>query len=192
MADRKLTKQDFIDAGKMLNCEPAVIQAITAVESRGNGFDPEGFPITLFEGHWFHNLTGGKFSKTHPALSYKSWTRQFYGKTWSAEKARLQQAIELDREAALKSASWGLFQIMGFNHSKSGFATVQQFVTAMCAGEREQLIAFCRFIQSTGLTQALQKKDWKRFAASYNGPRYAENSYDTKLAAAYAKVVSNV
>lgn len=36
---------------------------------------------------------------------YPTWTKQFYGATWQAEKPRLQQAALLDRDAALKSAS---------------------------------------------------------------------------------------
>ena len=33
----------------------------------------------------------------------------------------------------------------------------------------------------------LKAKDWANFARGYNGPAYAKNRYDVKLAAAYAK-----
>ncbi|NBT89135.1 MAG: DUF3380 domain-containing protein, partial [Flavobacteriaceae bacterium] len=32
----------------------------------------------------------------------------------------------------------------------------------------------------------LKAKDWAGFAKGYNGPAYAKNAYDTKLAGAYA------
>ena len=36
------------------------------------------------------------------------------------------------------------------------------------------------------MAEALRKKNWAAFAKAYNGPGYAKNQYDTKLAAAYA------
>lgn len=182
-----LTRSDMIDDAAKIGCEVEVVMAVAAVESRGGGFDPEGFPKTLFEGHWFHKLTGGRFSQTHPTLSFPRWTRQHYGRNWQQEKARLQQAIALDRNAALMSASWGMFQIMGFNHVKAGYNTVQEFVNAMCASENTQLEAFTNFIINTGLGDEMRDKRWADFARLYNGPSYAQNKYDTKLAAEYSK-----
>ena len=37
------------------------------------------------------------------------------------------------------------------------------------------------------MLRALQSKDWAKFAEYYNGPRYAQNSYDMKLGEAYRK-----
>lgn len=184
-----LTEEDYERAAERLQCEVAVVKAVAAVESRGGGFDPEGFPKTLFEGHWFHRETGGKYSLSHPTISYAKWTRAHYGKSWREEKARLNAAIDLDRTAALKSASWGMFQIMGGNYAKCGFDNVQQFVNAICAGEGEQLDAFVQFIISSGLAEALRNKEWARFAKRYNGPSYAQNRYDVKLQAAYLQAL---
>ena len=183
-------KQDFVDDAALIGCEVEAVMAVAAVESSGGGFDPEGFPKTLFEGHWFHKLTNGKYSASHPSISYPRWTKQFYGKTWQAEKARLAEATTLDRNAALMSASWGMFQIMGFNHAKCGFKTVQQFVTAMCKSEDSQLFVFSQYIVNSGLADELRDKRWADFARLYNGPEYAKNKYDIKLAKAYAKALS--
>ncbi|MGA0525154.1 N-acetylmuramidase domain-containing protein, partial [Escherichia coli] len=49
----------------------------------------------------------------------------------AGEWDRLARAIEINRPAALESASWGLFQIMGFHWKLLGFASVQAFVNAM-------------------------------------------------------------
>lgn len=188
MDDSKLvTEQDFISAADRIGCDVAAVKAVTEVESRGGGFDPEGFPKTLFEGHWFHKLTSGRFTTDYPTLSYPKWTRQFYGKTWQAEKNRLEAASQLDRDAALLSSSWGMFQLMGFNHRQCGFDTVQQFVNAMCQSEGAQLDAFVSFILTNELDRHLQTQNWAKFASRYNGPAYAQNQYDVKLARAYAK-----
>ena len=182
-----LTREDFIDDAALIGCDVEAIMAVAAVESRGGGFDPEGFPKTLFEGHWFHKLTKGKFSATHPTLSYPTWTKQFYGKSWREEKQRLAEAIQLDRTAAMMSASWGMFQIMGFNHAACGYKTVQSFVNAMCRDENAQLAAFTQFIITNGLGDELRDRRWADFARHYNGPGFAKNRYDVKLAQAFDK-----
>ena len=185
-----LTEDDFQQAAQVLSCEPAAIKAVCAVEAPKGGFNPDDSPATLFEGHKFYQFTGGKFAYQAPDLCFKTWTRAFYGKTWQAEKERLDRACKLDREAALKSASWGKFQIMGFNHHLVGFDTVQKFVNAMYAGEGEQLQAFCRYVLTAGLAFALRRHDWAGFARGYNGAAYADNDYDGKMARAYAKAVA--
>lgn len=182
-----LVRENFVDDAALIGCDVEAVMAVAAVESKGGGFDPEGFPKTLFEGHWFHRLTNGRFAASHPTLCFPKWTRQHYGRTWQEEKARLQVACALDRAAALMSASWGMFQIMGFNHGKCGFKTVQQFVNAMCKDEDAQLAAFTQFIISSGLADELRDQRWADFARLYNGPEYAVNKYDEKLARAYAK-----
>lgn len=103
----------------------------------------------------------------------------------AGEYSRLEAAIALEREPALRSASWGMFQIMGFNHQKAGYASVQAFVDAMRTDEAEQLMAFIRFILGEGLGGYLKAKEWKQFAEKYNGPDYVENRYDVLLAQAY-------
>ena len=42
-------------------------------------------------------------------------------------------------------------------------------------------------ISHNRLDRALRTHDWVAFARGYNGPNYAINSYDTRLAAAYQK-----
>ena len=182
-----LTEHDLADAAQQLGCDVAAIKAVCQVEAPRGGFNPDGSPVTLFEGHKFYGFTEGKFAVQAPDLCFKVWTRKFYGKTWQAEQDRLQRAMKLDREAALKSASWGKFQIMGFNHAMVGFPAVQAFVNAMYESEAAQLQAFVRFVLTAGLAPSLRRGDWKGFALGYNGPGYAENHYDTRLAAAHEK-----
>lgn len=95
--------------------------------------------------------------------------------------------MALNHEAALSAASWGRFQIMGFNHKIAGFDTVDALVEAMFQAEGKQLDAFVNFIRNTKLDAPLRERRWADFARGYNGAEYAKNNYDNKLKAAYAK-----
>lgn len=189
----KLTEADLAAAAKKLKCELAAIKAVAEVESSGNGFLSNGDVKILFEGHIFYKYTKGAFAKTHPTICYKKYTSAFYTRGPNAdargagELNRLNQAIALDRTAALMSASYGKFQIMGFNFATCGFKSVEDFYTAMQISEGEQLEAFCEYIIHSSLDDELRLKRWADFARKYNGPLYKKNKYDTKLAVAYAK-----
>lgn len=184
MSKEVLSEQDFIDAALALNCEVAAIKAVAEVESRQHGFTADDEPVILFERHVFSKRTGRKYDLTHPGISNKK--PGGYGKS-DEQHARLQEAVALDRKAALMSASWGKFQIMGFNFIHAGFNDLQKFINAMYRSEREQLLAFVNYIKDVQLDRELQQKDWTEFARRYNGPDYKKNDYDTKLAKAYAK-----
>jgi hypothetical protein len=102
---------------------------------------------------------------------------------------RLLKAYRKDANAALKSASWGRFQVMGANYEACGSATVNLFVKTMCSGEKGQVQLLAGFIQRNAtLHKAVKEKDWAKIASNYNGPSYKEFSYDTKLAQAYNEI----
>ena len=115
MKPKALTDNDYKFAAEELDCEPALIKAFAEVESSGYGFwqfsDTDWRPKILFEAHWFHTFTNGIYDKSHPNISSPVWNKAlyYYGKK---EYNRLDEACSLNREAGLKSASWGKFQIM--------------------------------------------------------------------------------
>lgn len=171
------------DAASAIGCAVAAIRAVIDVESQG-GFLPDGRPKILFERHYFSRLTSRRHDSTHPDISHPTWGGYLGG---AREYGRLTRAMELDRDAALRSASWGAFQIMGDNHALCGFASAGAFAEAMVSGAPAQLRAFVSFIRNTGLAGALIRADWAAFARGYNGPAYKANKYDEKLAAAYRR-----
>lgn len=180
-----LTEQDWQDAALALGVPVASVKAVAEVEAPGSAFLPSGEPRILFERHKFSQHTGGKYDKTHPDISNPKWGG--YGKE-SAQHGRLAKAAELDRDAALKSASWGRFQILGENYRQAGFDTLQAFINAMYASERHHLFAFVAFIKADPkLWSALKSRDWAQVARRYNGPAYAANAYDVKLRKAYER-----
>jgi hypothetical protein len=184
---KQLTEQDFVDAASSLGVEVAAVKAVCEVESRGSGFLPTGEPVILFERHWMYKLLKRK-GITPPSNSPVAMLQSGGYKGGMAEHMRLQLAVQLDRECALQSCSWGLFQIMGFHWQALGYQSVQAFVNAMYRDEGSQLDAFVRFIKADKrMHNALKTHDWALFAKAYNGPAYAKNSYDIKMAKAYAK-----
>jgi hypothetical protein len=184
--EEKLQPKDYIEAAELLNCEVACIKAVCEVESQGGGFLPSGRAKILFESHLFGKLTNYKYNQTYPNISTSKWDRTTY-KGGEKEYDRLQIAIELDKQAALKSASWGMFQILGSNFAACKHKTVEEFVNDQQISERRQLIAFVNFLKTNRIDQYLISKDWNKFAEKYNGPGYLQNSYHTKLQNAYNK-----
>lgn len=186
--NKLLTEEQWQAAAKRLNIPLAKLKAIAEIESPKGPFNPDGSPTTLFEGHKFHQFTNGRFSKSYPTLSYPKWINTHYGKTWQAEKARLEAAVNLDRDAALKSTSWGRFQIMGFNFALCGCKTLQEFINKMFESEASQLALLVNFLESTNLDDALRNDDMHRFFTGYNGSGYKTHRYDTKYAKALDKM----
>lgn len=188
-----ITEEAFAAAAKLLGAPIAHVKAVCQVEAPNGGFDDKGQPRILFEAHRFSKLTGGTFDQKYPSISSRAWDRSLYAKGPTAdarntgEHARLALAVTLNRRAALMSASWGRFQILGENYGGCGFDNLQDFINAMYDSEDAQLAAFVEFILTDKRkADALKTGDWKTFARLYNGPAYAENQYDTKLAAAAA------
>jgi hypothetical protein len=169
-------------ASRSLTVGRAEIFTVLAVETSGCGFLPDRRPQILYERHIFHRLTGGKFDDG----DISDPTPGGYGPSGAPQYLRLQKAIQLDREAALQSASWGLGQIMGENYKLAGFADVESMVQAMLDSEDAHIAAFASFVNGSKLAPVLQSHNWAGFASRYNGPSYASNKYDTKLANAFA------
>lgn len=191
----KLTRADILAAAASIGAEPAALKAVADVEAGGSGFLAGGRPKILFEGHVFwrqikkRGIDPRPIAAKHPTICYEKWTREHYygGKR---EYIRLQQARAVHEDAALESASWGLFQLMGMNFRAAGFDTIQDFLAAHKQGEGEHLNAIVRWMKSNGLAKRLKAKDWKGFAAGYNGPAYEKNAYHLKLQTAYEKAVA--
>lgn len=189
-----LEPHDFERAAQTLNTSVAVIRAVAEVEAAGRGFLPDGRPVILYEAHVFGRLTNHRHAAARDqlgrALSARAWDRTLYGPGGGAWQwdGRMLPAADLDWEAAHKSASWGLFQILGTNHAAVGWPSIHDFVGVMMTqGAGAHLDAFVQFVKTNRLDAALRQRQWAIFARGYNGPGFAANQYDTKLAAAYRK-----
>lgn len=186
-----LTDTDLVDAAELLGVQVAAVRAVNEVESLGLGMLPDGRPKILFERHVFwkrleaHGIDPAPIAAQKPLLV--SQERGGYA-GGAAEYTRLAGAMLICPAAAYEAASWGAFQIMGYHWKDLDYASVDEFVEAMQESEAEQLGAFVRFIaHDPALLAALKSRKWSTFAKLYNGPDYARNLYDAKLAQAYAK-----
>lgn len=193
MDNQKLTEEDYIDVSNQLNIPVACIKAIVEVESSGSGFDKEGNIKLLFEGHIFYKYlkqngyNADLIAQENPDICYKKWSDR--GNTYTLNQFdRLKKAIKIDENIAYMSASYGLFQIMGFNYKLCGFENAKGMYQTFIVSEKNQLIGFCNFIKSNkSMYNSLIKLDWSTFAKLYNGPSYKQNKYDEKLKKAYDK-----
>lgn len=186
-----LTQDKIRALAEALGVEYCAIKAVIEVETGGRPFLPDGRPLILFEGHIFwrelakRGFDPEQLSRENPDIIYRTWTKKHY-KGGAGEYERLTRATLIDREAALCSASWGLFQIMGFNCALCGEPNVEEFVQKQKDID-EQIILVANFLRQAGHVEALRNKDWVTFARRYNGAGYAANQYDLKLQKAYER-----
>lgn len=146
---------------------------IAEVESGGrsafwrlNKADGRYVPAILYERHYFSNATQHKYDKDHPDISWptgyrkknqlgKADVRMSSGKVdtddiysdYASAYLRLINAYRLNSDAALKSCSWGKFQIMGDNHVLCGERDIDRFIAKMCASEAAQIGLLAEFIR---------------------------------------------
>ena len=177
------------------------------------GLDISGFPVIQFEGHVFwrrlkalHDSAydpakllddpatplkidstgkpiGGKLlgDVLYPSMDLTRMRRQ------PDEWDQLTAARAIHPQLADESASWGAFQIMGFNWKICGRASIEDFVETAhtLPGQLELFVGFIK--ANPKLITALRNRDWKSFAVTYNGAAAIKNGYDRKLARAWER-----
>jgi len=162
--------------------------AVLTVETRGCGFLSDRRPAILFERHIFSRETNHKFDALNSGISNPH--AGGYGASGAHQYERLDAALAMDRRAALRSTSWGIGQLMGFNAEIAGYRDVETMVADMQVSENQQLLGMAGEISHNKLDRALRNHDWPMFARGYNGPAYARNSYDKRLSDVYQKYAS--
>lgn len=198
-----------------LQIDPAEAIAVLTVESGGQGFAADGRMMIRFENHLFYQEWGERHqaeffryfdfnrsdnrswlqhrwrpNEQSPFLTMHSGDPQTQALEWRV----LDFAASLDDTVAKRSISMGAPQILGRNHARIGYATVQAMFDAFTDDERNQIIGLFDFIQSDGaLVTALHRHDYVAFARGYNGSGQADHygalihqvasSADTLLAA---------
>jgi hypothetical protein len=144
----------------------------TAGLTQDFGFRVDRLPQILFERHMFRKYTNGRFNgaaptSPAPAGGYSLLSEQY---------TKLEKAFSLCAKAklgsgpALKSASWGMGQMMGFNCAVGGYKSSVRMVQAMVRSEDAQLACIAGFLKANGLAEKLLNKDWTGFASMYTDP----------------------
>lgn len=157
--------------------EPAALLAIAEVEAGGRAFALIGGkeePLIRFEGHYFDRLLG---DAKRAVARKKGLASPNAGavKNPASQAARwrvLEDAIAIDRPAALQSVSWGIGQVMGSHWKALGYNSVEALVAEARSGAGGQVRLMLRFLETNGLVDIIRAHDWAAFARAYNGPRY--------------------
>lgn len=186
------TTEAITGAAREAGLEPAALLAIAEVESGGRAFAivagrPE--PLIRFEGHYFDRLIDAEKRAKARAAGLASPTMGAV-KNPASQAARwrlLEDAMAIDRDAALQSVSWGIGQVMGSHWKELGYGSVDALVAEARSGVGGQIRLMARFLDHLGLTEVIRARDWAAFARAYNGPRYRVYRYDSRIAAAHAR-----
>jgi len=184
---KKLGDIDLPRLGADIGVGEDEIHAILDVETRGGGWDSQGRLKMLFEPHVFYRELGpgkDRDRAVKEGLAYRRARTKPYPKD---SYPRIEAAMKINANAALRSASWGLGQIMGFNCMMVGYRTAKAMVEGFLKGEAEQLEAVVEFLVSAGIDDNLRAHDWRGVAAGYNGSNYAKWGYHTKLEKAFRR-----
>jgi hypothetical protein len=152
----------------------------------------DGRPVIRFENHQFWKHWGKQnpqvFERHFRYRAGQAWKdhqfRAAPGEAWSSVHGHGQArewrvflfARDLNRPAALRSANWGLTQIMGFNHDRVGYTSPEEMTASFSdpqVGPHMQILGMFDFVlrgrnDSRALT-AFRNRDWFIFAEEYNG-----------------------
>jgi hypothetical protein len=176
---------------------PAALLAVVEVESNGQPFELDNrTPRFLFERHVFYR----ELKKRAPnklkravdlGLAIPKWNRSVQYRDQGTSRGRLallEKARSVDAECANRSCSWGVGQTMGFLAEEHGYESATKMVSAMITGGvTAQIECMVTEIKNKKLLDKINKRDWAGFARVYNGPGYAANQYDTRMATAFVR-----
>ena len=206
---KKLTTETIKEAAKKLGYNAQTIAAIAEVEGNGQGFEAKtGRIIIQFEPGYFKRLISvnvrglindawraveSKQATDKQAKLYADWSAVVANKVegQTEENRIFNLAFGIDPEAAMKSTSWGMGQIMGDNHKAAGFDTVGKMVDAFKQSAENQFLGMLSFIANNPtLNQVLKDpnpdlNDFRLIALFYNGKKYEMYKYHTRLLTAF-------
>ena len=192
-----------------LGISPTAAAAVLYVESRGSGFGADGRMTIRFEACTFYDLWGENnlkefsnyFQCNAPNDKFRpspiSQFIDYHGDHFQEWRA-FEFARNLDEEAAMKSISMGLAQIMGFNYDKIGYGSVKEMFENMSNSIKSQLDAFFLALSykdnNTGKSclDNLKVNDYIAFAGCYNaaGQDYSYGSQIKRAVDIYKEITS--
>lgn len=190
-----VNESDICAQADLLGIQPALYFAIQEVEARNAGFFDDGRCVILYERHKFFEYYMAKHGRGE-AVKLKARNEAICSDEAGGylrgirEYERLDAASRIDPEIAIKSTSWGLGQVMGFNWEVVKAVSPADLRTRSEASEHEQLkfmSGFIRYAAGGKLLNAARQLDFASIALYYNGKAYRINKYDEKIRDAYQR-----
>jgi len=210
--NKKILNSDYTAIAKEFAVTVPDVKTIVAVESGGHGFDPStGKIIIQFEPGWFKRKAVKEYNEylrikkiydtakaNNKPLNLTAIEQTHFKnfqtildngvRNQAAEWLVFNVAFAMNAQAAMESTSIGLMQVMGFHWKILGFSSVGAMWDYAKSSEANQVRLGLRFIKlNPKMYAALRDHDWPVFAYYYNGPKYKNFKYDTRLEAAYQK-----
>ena len=169
-----------IEAANSLGIPVEVIQTIEAVESGGR-------PSAIrFEPHLF--------LRHKPSLAldipFTKGPRGFSVTRSETDQSAFEHAFDLAPEAAVKSTSWGLYQVLG-SHLIKAYGTAESGVDSFYADllEASYKLLVSWYKSNKPALIAAREKNWPDLVRRYNGPGNV-GAYSAAMAREYAKVTA--
>jgi len=193
LALKKITDSQIVDLAVKNYIDPNYLKGFDEVEGSGIGFsDYTGRMLIQFEPSWMKRFL---LQDKEPVTG--TWLNNGIGNQTVEYKA-FEAACQSDKEAAMKSCSIGMMQVMGFHFKDLGFSSVQNMWSYADQSEINQLNLGVEFIKSNPvLYKAVKEKNSSVVAYYYNGAGYLalakklhELPYDKRLDNAYNKFSS--
>jgi hypothetical protein len=200
--DKELVSMKVIKAGDP-GLELAAVKAVTKTESGGRGYFENGLPIILFERHKFFKFTKPKVpavpkdkkaqapaAVVHPFAKFSDICNPSGG-GYGPEAIQYEKFVKaalLDKDAAIKSCSWGGFQVMGEYYDKCGFASPTEMANSCMGSMDGQAKLFVGFLKMNhAALKALFAKEWETFTYNYNGSNWKKQNpgYPKKMESFY-------
>ena len=195
----KITEAHYEKLAADLNVEKEVLKAVAIVESKGEGFvnDEAGRRRAkiLLERHKMYRHLRGKISqerlsslvRQHPRVIYPEYGE--YG-IEQEQFRKLEIAKSIDETAAIKSCSWGEFQVLGEYFKNGGYSTPQELEIAMNQCSLQQFLYFQSYLKITKpqVARNMRVRNWGKIAFYYNGSDYKRNAYDVKMECEYERL----
>ena len=166
--------------------------SLAETASETDAFLPDGRASLFFEGHLFYrNLEKAGISPDtcragNENILFQEPTIR-YDEGGAREYARLDKARAIPPEAALMSASYGMFQIPGERYADCGFDNIEAFVAAQNESVCRQLETLCTLLQTEGAIPLLCAHDWPAFSRRYTGSSLAPDDLAWKMGQAYSR-----
>jgi len=177
-----------IKAAESLGFEVKVIQAIEAVESGGK-------PCAVrFEPHVFHRKAReAKLAHLNSQIPFtKASGVPFSRVRAETNAAALDHAMTVHPAIALKSTSFGLYQVLGSGFPRASRDPKGELARfrANCLGVSYELLeTWFRKSYNKSALQAAKDKNWRKLASKYNGPANVDK-YAPRLESEYLALTS--
>ena len=209
------TRDDVKKLAFKLGISQEFMTALSRVESGKQAYVDDRV-IIRFEPHWFRNQSAaqalGILGKRKPTANEKEQhgvivllpgmkaatgdegLRRSTAGGISGQQEReykaLAEAASYFEDAAYRSTSFGIGQIMGFNARAAGYKTAKGMYEAFQdGGAEEQWMGVLHFIEANGgMLRAARNLDFKTFATLYNGD--PTDRYANLLSKTYSDVAS--